>query len=278
MNAILRFADRRPLVFSQAALAAWLLSVAVIVAAAAFILKTPITADLPQSLGALGATGILLLLASRLGWLGPMGITKLGSRIAWLVTPLIGGYLTLGYFYAFFGELEYNLAYVMGTQTAQGMLLRQVVVGFVEETVFRGFILYALVRVWGRSRAGMLAAVLVQAALFGLLHALQVLAGGPLTIVLLNILDTFVFGIWLGFLVLSVSSIWPAVFLHALANYVVLTKGLYSVWVEPEALQYVRATLFELPLVLLGIWLIWKVIPLPSISSPQISDPGADTP
>lgn len=266
VNSLVRLANNRPLVFSLTMLFAWMLLTLLIVATTTLIIGTPITSVISQSIGTLSATGILLLLAARLGWLSGIGITRIGSMTTWLVTILIGAYITLAYLYSFFGDLDYQPIYIIETQEARALLPRQFIVGFVEETVFRGFILFVLIRVWGKSKSGILAAVLVQAALFGVLHALQVTAGVPLTTAFLNVISTFVFGIWMGTLVLSVSTIWPAIFLHALANFIPLSKGLYSPWINPVSLQDFRAILFELPLVLIGMWVIWKRLAVPMVT------------
>ncbi len=61
MNAIQHFADRRPLLFVLPALVVWLLSSALIAIASSVLLDLPLTDNLPQSMGTLGATGALLL-------------------------------------------------------------------------------------------------------------------------------------------------------------------------------------------------------------------------
>jgi membrane protease YdiL (CAAX protease family) len=148
-------------------------------------------------------------------------------------------------------------------------------VGFVEETVFRGIILYALVRVWGTTKPRLFAAVVVQAALFGIPHVLQAFVGlSPLT-ALVNVANTFVSGLWLGLLVLSVGTLWPAMVLHAVSNAAIIIQGLSSPSIEPSALGYIRATLFELVLVLLGTWIILRVRRVSSLPSRALSRPGA---
>jgi membrane protease YdiL (CAAX protease family) len=148
-------------------------------------------------------------------------------------------------------------------------------VGFVEETVFRGVLLYALVRVWGRTKRGLVAAVVIQAALFAVPHVLQAFVGvSPLT-ALVNVANTFVSGLWLGLLVLGVGTLWPGIVLHALSNAAILIKGLSSPWVDPATLGYVRVALFELLLVLLGAWIILRARTVSSLPSQELSRPAA---
>jgi membrane protease YdiL (CAAX protease family) len=274
MQVIARVADRRPLVFVLLALLVWFLVAAAIVAVVALLLRAPIAEVWPQTIGSLAATGVLLLLVSRLGWLRPMGITTFGTWTTWALTLLLGAYLVLSGFYAFFGEVAFDARTLFDIQEARSILLRQAVVGFVEETVFRGIILYALVRVWGRTKPRLLAAVIVQAALFAVPHMLQALVGlSPLT-ALVNVASTFVSGLWLGLLVLSVGTLWPGIVLHAVSNAAILIQGLSSPWIEPSALGYIRATLFELLLVVIGLWIILKARGVPS-ASPARTSSGA---
>jgi len=259
MNTVSRVADRRPVVFTLSAWLAWILVAGVTATAVAVLLHVPTASVVPQRVGSLAATGVLLLMLGRLGWLRPMGLTTSGTWSAWVLTLLVGAYVILAGFYSFFGELAFDARALLNTREARAILLNQVIVGVVEETVFRGILLYGLVRAWGRTRRGLMVAVVVQAALFGLPHVLQVFAGMPLSSTLANVANTFVFGLWLGFLVLGTGTLWPAILLHAVANGAVLVKGLSSPWLEPTFLGYMRATLFDLVLVLLGAWIVLRV-------------------
>jgi membrane protease YdiL (CAAX protease family) len=274
MGVISRVADSRPFLFVLLALLAWFVLGAAVAGVVALLLQMPLVSTLPQVAGTLGGTAVLLLLVSRLGWLRPLGITTFGTWTTWALTLLLGAYLVLSGFYAFFGEVAFDARTLFDIQEARSILLRQAVVGFVEETVFRGIILYALVRVWGRTKPRLLAAVIVQAALFAVPHMLQALVGlSPLT-ALVNVASTFVSGLWLGLLVLSVGTLWPGIVLHAVSNAAILIQGLSSPWIEPSALGYIRATLFELLLVVIGLWIILKARGVPS-ASPARTSSGA---
>jgi membrane protease YdiL (CAAX protease family) len=64
---------------------------------------------------------------------------------------------------------------------AQRIAISVLIVGFVEEFVFRGFLLLRLMKLLGGSRVAVAIALLLQAALFGLLHSYQHLYGIVLT-------------------------------------------------------------------------------------------------
>lgn len=144
MSVLRRFADQRPLLFVLAGLSTWVLAGTSIALVISLLFDVPMTDNLPQTLSALGSTGLLLLGAARLDLLRSMGITRLGSWAVWLVTLLLGIYVTLANSISLFGNIRYSLTYVTGSGTTCNLLLRQAVVGFVEETVFRGFVLYAM--------------------------------------------------------------------------------------------------------------------------------------
>ena len=119
--------------------------------------------------------------------------------------------------------------------------------------------MYALLRVWGRSKRGLIASVLVQAALFAVFHIFQVVAGVSLKVALLVIINSFLSGLWWGAIVLRWGSLWPVIVLHGLSNLSVQVKGLTSTPIEPAATAYIRGTLLELPLVIFGLWLLLRM-------------------
>jgi len=261
MDAIKIFAERRPLAFALSVLLVWFLVGAVLAVGSATLLQVPVVENVPQMIGTLGATFILLVIAGRMGWLRAVGIARFGNWRVWLVAIPMLVYMIVAYLYGFFGDVSFDLGVFVRSAAARMILLRDGVVGFVEETLFRGIILYALVRVWGKSKRGLMTSVVVQAALFGALHVLQIVAGSSLTTALLVMLNSFLSGIWWGALALCWRSLWPVILFHSLSNASVLVRGISSAPVEPAAAAYARATLLEIPLLALGIWLLLRTPP-----------------
>jgi len=261
MRSIERISTTHPLPFVILATVAWMLTMGVAAAIAAWALQRPVASLLPQSLGMLAATGCLLAVMGRWGWLRAAGITALGSRRLWLVTVGLAAYLVLAYQMAFFRGIVLNLSSLWGSGEAQSILLHQAVVGVAEEFLFRGFLLFALVRVWGNSRRGLLAAVAWTALLFGLPHILQTFAGNPLDDTLMTILNAVVSGLWYGALVLLGGSIWPAVLLHAATNAAFQMGGASLPNFDPSVADYALATAAELPLVIASLWLLLRRAP-----------------
>jgi membrane protease YdiL (CAAX protease family) len=180
------FATKHPLLFVLATTLVWILASLVFVILASAGMNRPIDSGTVQSIGTLLATGLVLFVTWRLGWLKAAGFTRVGGWQVWLVSLGILLYIYLTYRYSFFGTIDPDLTRLR-TSSAQGIILRHLVVGFVEEALFRGVLLYALVRVWGGTRRGIFASALVTALLFGSLHIFQLLTGNilPSTLVVM---------------------------------------------------------------------------------------------
>lgn len=266
--------ERKPVLFAFLILVAWMILVSIIGILIGSLLRRPMADPLIQSLGTLAATLLLLFGAHRLGWINKIGITNFGSLTAWIVTIALTIYVLLVGFFAYFGEFYFKVGSILD-QAAWPILLQGIRAGFVEEVVFRGIILYSLVRVLGKTNRGIVTAIIIQAFLFALPHVLQVLAGVALGSALSNVLATFIFGLWMGLLVVTVGSFWPAIFIHAVSNSFTLIKGLSTAWITPNFLGYLRGSLVELPLVLIGLWVVVKLREN-QIGTPQgLSEPSA---
>ena len=138
-------------------------------------------------------------------------------------------------------------------------------VGIAEEMLFRGVVLYILIRVWGSSRGGLFLAVLLSAFLFGFIHLLQVFAGRSIGIALIAILEGIISGIWWGAFVVLWGTIWPAALLHTISNSFALVKGLDHPGLVFSYQVYSLAILFQIPLVILSLYLLLKTAPRPVI-------------
>lgn len=261
MRSIRRFATVHPLPFVIVTPVVWMMIGGIAAYLAAAVLRLPLSHELSQLLGTLVATACLLLVMWRWEWLRAAGVTTLGSGRLWLLTGGLAAFVVVAYQFAFFGQIIVDLPASWAAGVAPAILGRQVVVGVVEETLFRGFLLYALVRVWGDTRRGLLAAVTLPALLFGLLHILQLSAGNPLDDTLMTMLNCFVGGLWWGALVLLGGSLWPGVLLHAASNASFQIGGASLTRFDPSATGYALATLAELPLVIAGLWLLWRKVP-----------------
>lgn len=96
-----------------------------------------------------------------------------------------------------------------GATTVTGLLLLALMVGFVEESVFRGLMLTAL-----RER-GEWWAVIVTSVLFGVTHLANLLAGATVLETVSQVAYTVAFGVAFAALAIRKEVIWPLVLAHA---------------------------------------------------------------
>lgn len=264
MTRLKRFATQRPVWFVLVVLLAWLAIGGVLVGlltAAGYDTAAPGT----QMTATLGATFALIGLAAGLGWLRAMGLTRSGGWQVWLVTAIAVVIVCAAYLYAFFGRIAFDLSVFGRSHAARGLIARQAVVGFTEETLFRGVLLYALVRVWGATRRGVLLSAGLTAVLFAVVHSLAGLAGIQLPVILAVWANAFVSGVWYAAVVLQWGSLWPVMLLHGLSNLVVQAGGFAMAPAAADVEGVLRATLFELPLMIWGVWLLWRMAPRPVV-------------
>ena len=90
--------------------------------------------------------------------------------------------------------------------------------GLLQELTFRALVLYALLRAWRHSPRGALCALLVSSVLFSAAHVVNLASGAGAATVGLQLLDTVLAGLYLGFFVVHTGSVWPAVLVHGLGN------------------------------------------------------------
>ena len=257
MNILRSFTTNQPILFAVCATIAWFVLVLVFTGIASSALRKPYGDAATGTLGRLGVMVCTLWLIWRLGWLQISGVARLGSGLVWLLA--LGGliYFTSASLYAFYGKVAFDFSSLIRLPAARTTVLTQLVVSLSEEILFRGLALYALTRVWGHTRVGLVGSVLLTSLLFAVLHITQVFSNGvsPASALLLT-LETLIISIWWGALVLWGGSIWPAVMFHFLVNAVVPLQGLTVSMIEPDILAYRRLLWFSLLLGLLGIGLL----------------------
>jgi len=255
MNRFRQFAFNHPLAFSIVALLLLLVLMGGSVMLAVGLFGFDLTGVGPQLIGQLIATIGFLFILDRFNWLTSAGITRLGSRRLWLITLLILIYNGVVALYAFFGTLKVDIAL---TNDIFPDLVHTTMAGVMEEILFRGIILYALVSRWGGSRRGIFSAVFVSAFLFGSLHFFN-LATGEFSITAVQVSEALLSAILYGALVLIGGSIWPAIALHSLINLLVNMVALSMPNFAISLNDYITFTLLEMPLVIYGLYLLSKV-------------------
>ena len=265
MKRIKTFSGLRPVLFSLALIISWFIAATIGTGIATAVTGIAFIERLPQTAGMLFATLYLVLVAWRFGWLRSAGIASPGNLRSWFVALIACIYFVLVYSIAFFGDLSLDIGSALLSVAGQAILARQIMVGIAEEMLFRGVVLYILIRVWGSSRGGLFLAVLLSAFLFGFIHLLQVFAGRSIGIALIAILEGIISGIWWGAFVVLWGTIWPAALLHTISNSFALVKGLDHPGLVFSYQVYSLAILFQIPLVILSLYLLLKTAPRPVI-------------
>lgn len=195
---------------------------------------------------------VLLVILSRIGWLHSSGFTTLGGWRTWLILILPLAYSIAALTYAITGSFDFSFS---GSRLISLVTLFVLTAAFLEEVLFRGLILHGFVRLWGGTNNGNIKSILVSSLFFCSIHLLDFLSGRPLSNVILQGLEAFFLGVFLGALVLTGKSIYPATFFHGILNLIAyLIFG--SNGVEPATSAWLLLSILMLPLAIFGIYLL----------------------
>lgn len=256
---ITNFARHHPLIFVLTLTFTWILLLLLFMGIVSAVFHTLPGDSVSLSLARLSTTVCVLLLAWRLNWLKAAGFSRLGSWQVWLLALVGLVYFASASLYSFFGKVAFDFSSLLQLPDARAAVITHFIAGLSEETLFRGLVLYALIRVYGGTIRGIVWSVLLASVLFALVHITQVFTfGASLSSALFLILQVFVLSIWWGALVVMGGSIWPAVLLHFVVNAVVAVQGLSTPMIEPEILAYKNLLWFSLPLGVLATGLLAK--------------------
>ena len=110
-------------------------------------------------------------------------------------------------------------------------------VGFFEELAFRGCIFIVVLEKMKRNNWGVFFAIVISSAIFGVIHLVNVLAGGSVGAVILQVGYSFLIGGMCSVILVRTSNIWYCVLLHSVYNFaggVVPECGGGTIWTVPE--------------------------------------------
>ena len=166
---------------------------------------------------------ILIAFAASVGWLRGLFARQpiRGRRWMWIAVAAVLLFNVLR-----FATIDYGAA---GAGVVVAWLITGLFVGFAEETLTRGLVV-TLMRKGGYREVTVAA---VSAALFALLHAVNLLSGQPLVPTLIQLVYTFAFGVCM-YLTLRVTRnlIWP-ILLHASTDPSITLQTLYPAVDDP---------------------------------------------
>ena len=199
--------------------------------------------------------GVFLAILWRFSWLRASGIRRLGKIKIWFVVAVIFIYHIVVNLYVFTGDVSFITSH---SPLAVTNLAYYFLGSLLEEIMFRGLVLLAMVFAWGDTKRGLLKAAFLSSLLFGLMHLLNI-GRIPVGAVLFQVVGSALLGIlWAG-LLLSTRSLWPAIVLHWLTNAAVNIKliGIEN-FQETYMMRLILAILF-IPLAAYGAYLVRKL-------------------
>lgn len=260
MKGLLPFATAHPVWAVLAATLAGLVLLLLLTGLSSGALRRPYGHPAPEILGRALFAIMLMLLLWRLGGLEGAGAARAGGWAVWLLA--LAGILYAGgsAMKALYGRLVPDLPSLLRLPGAGGAVAVPVFVALAEELLFRGLVLWLLLRAWGGSRPGVLGAVALSALLFAVVHATQIWTVGlPRAAAGLLVLQTLLMALWWGALVAYGGSLWPAVLAHAAVNALIALQGLAGPMPVPAVQGYRQLLVYSLLPGAAALMLLWRV-------------------
>ncbi len=203
--------------------------------------------------------GVLLAYIGLLGWWREVGFVRV-NRGGWkfLLPIFLLVVLILGIALAFSKESGWFLGFLGPLQLMQ-LLGVMLLLGFVEEGIFRGVLFYGL-----STRLTPFFTVLVTALVFGAFHMVNVFVGAPVDASFFQSIHAFAMGFLYASLRLRLGAVWPLMILHALwdASLFVMQTNLHLAAPNSGGATLISALIVAAPAMLYGIfvyyrWTLW---------------------
>ncbi len=215
--------------------------------------------EITEAIGRLAAALFFLFVLWRFGWLEASGVTRSGTLSAWLITLLITGFEIATHMLPAFGSLELEIP---DPGLSISVAINAMATGFIEEIPYRGIVLYAFIRTWGNSKAGIAMSVVCSSLIFGASHLIHILLGRPVAQAIFVAVSASLAGIYYAAFVLRWKTIWTVVVFHGLLNAVASMKAIETPdFMEAATSAWGWILGLQLPVVVYGIYLIYRISP-----------------
>jgi len=191
----------------------------------------------------------------RFGWLNSAGFTSLGNQRIWLLAIGIAIYKAILSGYAFTGSFNLNLP---AASLTGAILFYACATSLLEESIYRGVLLTAMVKAWGSTLKGFFIAAILSGLFWASMHFINLLVR-PFPLVALQVLEMVMVGFFYAALVLSGRSIWPAVVIHWATNASVNLQAAQNPNFTETIPAWGISFVVTLPLIAVGIYLLRKV-------------------
>jgi hypothetical protein len=208
MKNIKIFVTKHPIVFVLTFPIVWFLLTTVFAGISSTLFHISFEDGLPISIGRIIVTAFLLLMIWKMDWLRATSIAGFGGWHVWLVTLVALIYFAWASLYSFYGQLTFDFTTLFDSPMVRSLILPNLTAALSEEILYRGVLLYSLIRVWGNTSRGLMLSVALTSVLFAIIHFTQILTHGISTgSSLLLFLETVIIGFWWAALVLKWRSI-----------------------------------------------------------------------
>jgi len=209
-----------------------------------------------------------ILLIWGFGWLKTSGFTSLGPKWIWLLVIVLMIFRAIIGIYAFTGSIQFGLLTV---ELTLAILFYTFATSLLEETMYRGLLLTAMVKAWGSTRRGLYAAAILSGLFWASLHFINLIIH-PFPVVALQVLEITMAGFVYAAIVLSSRSIWPVIILHWVVNASVSLQAIQNPNFEETTTAWFIFNLAALPMVGVGIYLMQKLALRCTISKQRVRD------
>jgi membrane protease YdiL (CAAX protease family) len=210
--------------------------------------------ELGNAIAKLIITACFILLLWRFGWLKSAGFISVGAKSIWALAIVLMIYNAILGIFAYTGRFWIGLPPI---GLALAIIIYSFATSLVEETMYRGLLLTAMVKAWGGSHNGLFAAAFLSGLFWASLHFFNLLIR-PFPIVALNVLGMIFVGILYAGIVLAGRSIWPAIIFHWVINASINLQLSQIMDFEVTVTSNILFFLVVLPLTVVGGYLLRK--------------------
>jgi membrane protease YdiL (CAAX protease family) len=256
MSSFKSLLTKHPVLSIISLVTSWLVLIMIFASVASSLLNIKLGDTTTLIAGHLAGIICVFILLWRLRWLKASGITRSGTYQTWLIAITGTVYFTFASLYTFYGKLGFDFSNLFNLSSSCGIMTMQTVVCIDEEMLFRGAILYILLKSWGNTQKGIFGSAILMSAIFALFHIIWFISSGISLATAFLLAEAIIISVWWASMVEKGGSIWPAFFAHFVVNTVVTLQGISGTIVQSDLQVYVKLLLFSLPLGIIGFWLI----------------------
>jgi len=258
MKKFKKFAVRHPIVFGFVVIVLFAL-LSTLVWPITQIYPFPEGHEIGTALSKLVITACFMFLLWRFGWIKIAGFAPLGRKQIWLIASIMMIYNAVFAAYAFTGSFKFSLP---GLELTLAVIFFTFTTSLLEETMYRGLVLTALVKAWGNTRKGLFAAAIASGLFWASTHLVNLIIR-PFPVVALQVLGMAIPGFVYAAIVLSGRSIWLAIVFHWVVNLTVNLQAIQNPSFEETQSAWLIFNLVVLPMVGVGVFLLQKVRSMP---------------